>query len=206
MIATLSRAYGANGKAVGAALAAELGYRLVDDELPRLAALRLGTTTDAVRSLEDRGPGIGERIARALATAQPETGTSSVVPLDDAFVVEYRREVDRLVHEAAAAGDVVIVGRFAGAILGRRPDVLRAFVRAELPWRIAAVRAALACDEAHAAAEIARVDDARKNFAREAYGIAWGAAKSYDLVLDTSRFGVTGTAAVLAAAVRSAAR
>ena len=44
MIVTISRAYGANGKAVGAALAAELSYRLVDEELPRLAALRLGTT------------------------------------------------------------------------------------------------------------------------------------------------------------------
>jgi len=206
MIVTISRAYGANGKAVGVALAGELGYRLVDEELPRLAALRLGTTPDVVRGIEDRPPGMGERIVRALASAQPETGVASVPALDDELVLEYRREVDQLVREAAQAGDVVIVGRFAGAILGPRADVLRAFVRAELPWRIAAVRAALNCDEARARAEIATVDEARRGFARAVYGIAWGEAKSYDLVLDTSRFGVPGTAAVLAAAVRAATR
>ncbi len=204
MIVTISRAFGASGKAVGRAVAAELGYRLVDDELPRLAALRLGTTPEFVRGIEDRPLGMGERIVRALAGAQPETGAAAVVPLDDPLVVEYRREVDRLVREAAASGDVVIVGRFASAILGPRPEVLRSFVRAELAWRIAAVCAALACDEARARVEIANVDAARRAFAREAYNLAWGEAKSYDLVLDTSRFGVTGTAAVIAAAVRAA--
>jgi cytidylate kinase len=205
VIVTISRAYGANGKAVGAALAAELSYRLVDEELPRLAALRLGTTPDVVRGLEDRAPGIGERIVRALTTAHPETGTAALAPLDDAFVAEYRREVAQLVREAAAPGDVVIVGRFAGAILGPRPGLLRAFLRAELAWRVAAVQAALDCDAARARDEIARVDEARRSFARAAYGLAWGDAKSYDLVLDTSRFGVAGTAGVLAAAVRAAA-
>jgi hypothetical protein len=206
MIVAISRAYGANGKAVGAAAAAELGYRLVDDELPRLAALRLGTSTDVVRGIEDRGPGVGERIARALAPAHSETGNAAVLPLDDSLVAEYRREVDRLVHEAAAAGDVVIVGRFAGAILGARPDLLRVFVRADLAWRIAAVRAALGCDDARARSEIARVDGARRAFARGVYAFAWGEAGSYDAILETSRFGVSGTAAVIAAAVRAAAR
>jgi len=206
MIVAISRAYGANGKAVGAAVAAELGYRLLDDELPRLAALRLGTSTDVARSIEDRAPGVGERIVRALAAAQPETGTAAVLPIDDPLAVEYRSEVQRLVLEAAAAGDVVIVGRFAGAILGARPDVLRVFVRAELPWRIAAVRAALGCDEARARVEIANVDGARRAFVRAAFGLAWGDAAAYDLVADTSRFGVAGTAAIIAAAARAAAR
>jgi len=205
MIVAISRAYGANGKAVGAAVAADLGYRLVDEELPRLAALRLGTSTDVVRGIEDRGVGVGERIALALATAHPETGNAAVLPLDDPLVAEYRREVDRLVHESAAAGNVVIVGRFAGAILGARPDLVRVFVRAALPWRIAAVRAALGCDEARARSEIARVDGSRRSFARAAYDLAWGESGSYDAVLDTSRFGVAGTAAVIAAAVRAAA-
>jgi hypothetical protein len=206
MIVAISRAYGANGKAVGAAVATELGYRLVDEELPRLAALRLGTSTDVVRGIEDRGPGVGERIALALAPAHPETGNVAVLPLGDPLVAEYRREVDRLVHESAAAGDVVIVGRFAGAILGARADLVRVFVRAELAWRIAAVRAALGCDETRARGEIARVDAARRSFARAAYNLAWGDAASYDAIVDTSRFGVAGTAAVIAAAVRAAAR
>jgi len=206
MIVAISRAYGANGKAVGAAVAADLGYRLVDEELPRLAALRLGTSTDVVRGIEDRGVGVGERIARALATAHSETGNATVLPLDDPLVADYRHEVDRLVKESAQAGDVVIVGRFAGAILGARPDLLRVFVRAALPWRIAAVRAALDCDEACARTEIANVDAARRAFARDAYQIAWGDPTAYDLVLDTSRFGIPGAAQVIVAAARAAGR
>jgi hypothetical protein len=206
VIVAISRQYGANGRAVGAATAAELGYRLLDDELPRLAALKLGTSPDVIRRIEDRALGIGRRIVHALATAHPETGDAAHGPFDDPLVDEYRREVERLVRAAAAEGDVVIVGRFAGAILGAREDLVRVFVRAELPWRVAAVRAALDCDEARARAEITNVDDARRRFARAAYAYAWDDARSYDLVVATSRFGVAGTAAIIAAAARNGRR
>lgn len=116
----------------------------------------------------------------------------------------YRREVERLIHEAAAEGDVVIVGRLGGAVLGARPDVVRVFLTAPLDWRIAYVRASLGVSEAKARSEVARIDEARRSFARDSYRVVWEDARNYDLTLNVAAFGIEGTAEAIAAAVTAA--
>jgi cytidylate kinase len=203
MVVTISREYGAAAQAVARALAAKLGYRLVDDELPRAVASRLGTSTDVVESVENRPPGFGERVLARLTAALPELSAPAAPPVDD-MAAGYRREIERLVHEAAHEGDVVIVGRIANAILGARPDVVRVFLFAPLAWRIAHVRASLDVDEAHARSEIARIDEARREYASEQYRVTWGDFAHYDLLLDTARYGIEATAGIIAAAVQAA--
>jgi hypothetical protein len=180
-----------------------LGYRLVDDELPRIIAERLHTVAEVVEGIENRAPGFGERLLAGLAGAVPEVAQPAAPPGDD-LAHAYCREAERLIAAAATGGDAVILGRLGGAILGARPDVLRVFVYAAHGWRVANVMASLDCDAATARREIARIDDARRTFAREHYRFAWGDRHSYDLALDTSRYGVAGAAEVIAVAVRAA--
>lgn len=202
MIITLSREYGAAAGAVARSLADRLGYRLVDDDLPVVVAARLGTSPEVVEGLENRSPGFGERLLRSLNTAVPEI--SAPAPPHDDFTVETQREVERMVREAAAAGDVIIVGRFASKIVSVGPSVLRVFLYAPLRWRAAHIQASLGVDEASARSEIARVDAGRRALGRERYDYGWGDPREYDLLLDVSRFGVDGSAAVIAAAVDAA--
>lgn len=166
-------------------------------------AATLGTTADVVQSVESRPPNFGERMLEAMSAALPELSQPAALPADD-METGIRREVERLIREAARAGDVVIFGRFASGILGPRPDVVRVFVRAPLDWRIAHVQTSLGIDAAAARAEISRIDEARRTYAREQYRMAWDDARSYDLTVDTSRFGIEGAADVIAAAVRTA--
>ena len=107
-------------------------------------------------------------------------------------------------REEAAPGDAVIVGRMASVVLRGRPDLVRVFLRAPLEWRAAHVAESLGIDVAAARAEIARIDEARKAYAREGYRVTWGDPRVFDLVLDTSRFGVEGSAQVIVDAVRAA--
>jgi cytidylate kinase len=203
MIVTISRPYGASALAVSRGVAERLGYRLVDSELPVLAALRLGTSPDVVQTAQERPRGFGERVLEQLGGGLPESAQPAS-STDDELVSETRRATEDAVREAAAAGDVVIVGRMAGAILGRRPDVLRVFVHAPLDWRIAHVAESLGVSEAAAREEIARIDEARRTYAKEQYRVTWGDPRNYDLVVDTSRFGVDGSADVIVAAVHAA--
>ncbi|MBV9440344.1 MAG: cytidylate kinase-like family protein [Candidatus Eremiobacteraeota bacterium] len=200
---TVSRTYGAGGLAVCRALAERLGYRLLDEELPQTVAVRLGTTPEIVKSVADRPRGLGERVLASLAGAVPETGQPAA-PSEADLTVASRRVVEDAVRDAAAAGDVVIVGRMASAILGGRPDVVRVFLSAPLEWRVAHVAESLGIAADAARTEIARIDDARRSYAKEQYRVPWGDPRHYDLVLDTSRFGTDGSADVLAAAVRAA--
>jgi cytidylate kinase len=201
VIVTVSRAYGASALAVSRAVAEQLGYRLVDEQLPVLASWRLGTSPDVVQTVSERPRGFRQRVLEQLGGGVPE---ASQPPAADDFPADTRRAIEEAVREEAAAGDAVIVGRMGGTILGARPDVLRVFVKAPLDWRAAHVAESLAIDEAAARAEIARIDEARRAYAREGYRVTWGDPRNYDLVVDTSRFGVDGTAGVIVAAVRAA--
>ena len=201
MIVTISRVYGASAQAVSRHVAELLGYRLVDEQLPVVAAWHLGTSADAVQTVTERPRGFGARVLEQLGGGVPEAVQP---PAEDQFPAETRRAIEQAIRDEAAAGDVVIVGRMASAILGARPDVLRVFVHAPLTWRVAHVAESLGVDEAEARAEIARIDEARRTYAREGYRVTWGDPRNYDLVLDSSRFGVDGSADVIVAAVRAA--
>ena len=111
-----------------------------------------------------------------------------------------QREIESLIHEAADAGDAIVVGRLGNIVLRDRPDVLRVFLIAPLPWRVAHIAESLGIDEAAARTEIARVDGGRRSYARERYDFEWGDPHHYDLVLDVSRFGVEEAIALIDAA------
>lgn len=187
MIVTVSRAYGAAAASVARHAAERLGYRVLDEELP--------VVVDVPRSFT-------ERVLRTFTGGVPEV-TAAASPADDDAAV--RGQIESVVRAAAASGDVLIVGRMGGAILAGRSDVVRVFVTAPPAWRAAHLADLHGLDRRTAEAEIARVDDARRSYAREQYRVAWGDPKHYDLVLDTSRFGIDGAAAVIVAAVRAAA-
>ena len=201
MIVTISRAYGAAASAVSRRVADALRYRLVDDELPVVAAAWLGTSADVVQTLSERPVGFGERVLQQLGGGVPEAAQPPAV---DPVSAQTRAAIEGAVREEATAGDAVIVGRMASAVLGRRPDVLRVFVHAPLDWRVAHVVESLGVNEQAARAEIARIDEARRAYAREGYQVAWGDPRAYDLVVDTSRFAIDGAAAVIVAAARAA--
>jgi Cytidylate kinase-like family len=201
VIVTISREYGASALAVSRIVADMLGYRLVDEQLPVVAAWRLGTSADVVQTVSERPRGFGERVLEGLSGGVPEAAQP---PGEDDFPAETRRAIEEAVREEAEPGDAVIVGRMASVVLRGRPDLVRVFLRAPLEWRASHVAESLGIDVAAARTEIARIDEARKAYAREGYRVTWGDPRNYDLLLDTSRFGVEGSAQVIVDAVRAA--
>ncbi|HEY5339432.1 MAG TPA: cytidylate kinase-like family protein [Candidatus Aquilonibacter sp.] len=201
MIVTISREYGAQGRAVTRGLADLLGYRLLDEDLPVVVAARLGTSPEVVEGIEYRQVGFGTRLLRSFSAAVPEAFQPSAEVEDLTAVTQ--REIEQLIREAADAGDVIVVGRLGNVVLRGRPDVLRVFLTAPPAWRIAQIVASLGVSESSARAEIARVDGGRRNYAREQYDFDWGDPHEYDLVIDVSRFGVDGSIALIDAARRA---
>jgi len=199
LIITISREYGAAGRAVIQGLAERIGYRVLDEDLPVVVAARLGTSPEAVEGIEyRRGGGFGERLLRSLSAGMPEAFQPPAEVEDLTAVTQ--REIEALIHEAADAGDVIVVGRLGNVVLRDKPHVLRVFLCAPLPWRVEHIVASLGFAEPAARAEIARVDGGRRHYAREQYDFDWGDPHNYDLVIDVSRFGVDGAIALIDAA------
>lgn len=198
MLITISNRYGCGAIAVAQLAAQRLGYEFVDEQLPVVVAKRLNTSPQAVESAEDAGTTVSERMLRALEFGTPELGGRQDAPTFDEEVV---REVQEAVREYAAHGNAVIIGRGANAILGRRHDIVRVYMYAPRDWRIHHVMEGHGVDERTAAAEVDRIDRARSEYVHIYYGLKWTDPGNYDLAIDTSTFGVEGSADIIVRAV-----
>ncbi len=201
---TISREYGAAGLAVADGSARALGYELLTDDLPKSVAARLGTSPEEVSSRANVEASLGERILEKLEAGTPEVLGSGAYPiLPGDFDESVRREIEWAIRERAGRGSVVILGRNAGAVVGARADCLRVFLTAARAWRVARLLETFGGTAQRALADLERVDAARKKFAKERYGVRWGDAHCYDLIVDVSRVSIPGAVAVVATAARA---
>ena len=199
-IVTVSNEYGAGGTAVGNRAARLLGYEVVDEQLPFVVAQRLEISQQDAEAAEDTRRSVGERMLAGLERGTPELAIPSLsAALEERYVMEVRNAV----LEYAARGRVVILGRGAGAILGKRPDVLRVFLHAPKAWRIEYVAQLHAIDRKTATDEVERVDAARRAYLRDAYKVAFGDPNEYDLGLDTAQLGHELCAALICQAANA---
>ncbi len=198
MVVTISNEYGSGGVAVAHAVAQALGYTLVDEQLPVVVAKRLAVAPDDVEATEDVRGGVFERFLATLETSTPELAPGALTP---SFDRECVLELQDAVRDAAADGNCVIVGRGASAILHPMPGLLRVFLHAERTSRIARVMDALHLDVKGATREVERIDKARHGYMQRWYNQRWGAPEHYDVSINTSLFGVQGSAEIIVCAV-----
>jgi len=199
VIITISNLYGCGAVAVAHDVADRLSYTYVDEQLPVVVAKRLQTSPQAVESAEEAADSVGDRMLRALESGTPEIRQPPGATFDE----ECLREVRETVREFAAHGNVVIVGRGGGAILGRRPDVLRVFLHAPRDWRIQHILEAYGASEDVVTAEIDRIDRARAKHIEVNYNLKWTDARNYDLCIDVASLGTKGAVDAIVNAVRS---
>ncbi|HTV93137.1 MAG TPA: cytidylate kinase-like family protein [Verrucomicrobiae bacterium] len=200
MIVTISNLYGSGAVAVATRVAADLRYELIDSQLPVVVAKRMQITPVQAQAVDETGRSLGARLLSSLELATPEVAVSG---FGQTFDEEYVREVQDAVREFAGRGNVVIVGRAGGAILGPRPDVVRVFMHAPREWRIERAVVERGLEHKAAAAEVDRIDRARRAHLRDWYNVEIGSPEIVDLAIDTSTFGTEGAAAVIVAAVRA---
>lgn len=200
MVVTISNLYGCGAVAVAQRVAAELEYELIDGQLPVVVAKRMQISPVQAQAVDETGRSLGARLLSSLELATPEVAVSG---FGETFDEEYVREVQEAVREFAARGNVVIVGRAAGAILGRRQDVVRVFMYAPRDWRIERIMAELGLEQKAAASEVDRIDRARRAHLRDWYNVEMGSSAIVDLAIDTSTFGTQGSAKLVIDAVHA---
>jgi cytidylate kinase len=180
----ISHTEGAEGYAVGQAVAALLGFRLADDAIIGDAARGEGLYPEALSFAERREA--GRRIEVDFGRSER---TEDLRDLITAAVVRTAEE-----------GDVVIVSHAASYPLALRPEVLRVLVTASEETRIARVAEFEGVDAKEAAKRVAESDRGRTAYVERFYGVKRELPTDYDLVLSTDRLTVADAAAIVAAA------
>jgi cytidylate kinase len=189
---------------VAARVANELGWTLLDNAVVDAVAERLGVTAAEVSSMEERVPSLVERITSALTMSAPEI--SPTVDESTLMVTAETRIVDvtkRVMEEAIAQGNAVLVGRGAQALLADRPDALHVFCYARKSFLVNYAIKHRGVDPAKAEHEVEQRNKQREQYVKRHWGRDWRAFDNYHLCLDTGRIGIPGAADLVVAAARS---
>jgi cytidylate kinase len=127
-------------------------------------------------------------------------GAGWVPPYPDPLF-DPRKEIihltEQLIHEAAAGGNVVVVGRGAGFVLRENPAVFRVFLRAPQAVRIRTLMDRLGLTEAEAKRKMHETDSNRAAYIHQLYGHDWCDIEEYDLMVNTGRIGYQATAELI---------
>jgi cytidylate kinase len=171
-VLTVNREFGSGGGRIAQTIAGWLGWKLLDRDI-----------IDAIAYDEHVGSWLSrfnhQAMRSAALAAGIEPGEDAVFDADQTV-----RLTQRIVEQAWADGNCVVVGRGAQCVLQHKPDVFHVFVYAPLRERIARLRSRLESG-ANIEQRIRTVDAERAKYLQEYFGKSWCNPHLYDLMISS---------------------
>jgi hypothetical protein len=177
----VSREVGALGTSIAGEVGSRLHWPVYDQELLQHIAQELKTRARLLESVDEKRMSWLEEYAGSFASKPPVSAS--------AFV----RHLIRVVLSLGTHGACVIVGRGAAHILPSA-TTLRVRLVGELEHRIEVLSRRLGVSREEAARRIGAIEHERQAFLKDHFQIDPTDPRRYDLVLNTSRFGVAESA------------
>jgi cytidylate kinase len=195
----ISHATGADGAAVGRAVAERLGFRYVDDEVIAEAAEWAEIDPALVADAESRKP-----LAARLLGHMSEGGSSQrmasgqyarTAPTD----ADLRGLITEVLRSFANEGSVVLVSHAASFALSGQ-EALRVLVTASDETRVRRVAEAMGTGERDGVRQIRKEDGARADYLKRFYAVERELPTHYDVVVNTDILTPDRAAEVIAVA------
>lgn len=172
-ILTIGRQYGSGGHEIGQRIAERLGYPLYDKERLLEFAKESGSYEE-VKSFYQEKPVDSLLYAIAMNT------------LTQGMEKKPFQEIEKILEKEPC----VLIGRCGNYITSTKPEALRVFIHADKEFRAKRIAGTEHITEEKAAKRILETDKARASFYRFYTGEEWNQASNYDLVLNSSMFGI----------------
>jgi cytidylate kinase len=183
-VITVSREYGAGGGAVARQLAAALGWELLDRELLHQAAALEHLPDADLERLDERALSMADRFRLHPPHEQ------------------YMHGLKEAVRQAAARGNVVLVGRGTRQLLGDTPDVFHLRLVAPREWRVQRMAQREGWTPEQAQSRCLEVDRTRERFTRYFFGAAAAQPDQDDLAVNAAWVPLDDVVAAVVALVR----
>ncbi|MCM1022725.1 MAG: cytidylate kinase-like family protein [Prevotella sp.] len=196
-IITIGRQFGSGGREVGEKLAEKLGYAFYDNKLIALAAEKSGMSHAALTDADEKAANPW------LYAAMSQTGQTSFgmnISTNDALYTVQAQ----IIREIAKSENAVIVGRCSDYVLkDENVELLNVFIYAPTEARIKRVLEREKVSTEQQALQLMKRNDKQRKLYYDFYtDRKWAAHENYHLTLNSDRFGIEGTADIIAAAVR----
>jgi len=188
----LGRQAASGGHEVGKRLAKKQGWAFYDQSLLEMAARRGNVNLEKLEAADERrsNPWLFEAIHEGN-----ENVGKGASPSDALFQLH-----TVLIPELALEGGCVFVGRCANYIL-RQAGIphLAIFINAPFEERLKRKMKLEGMEERETAALLHRMDRDRKGYYEYYTGTAWGQPENYDFCINSFKYGMDGTADLIAA-------
>lgn len=185
-VITISRQFGSLGRTIAAKLSELLDINFYDRDIVEQAAKRLGQPVSVISNEEENAG------SRFLPRKYP-LGMGLVSIQEEIFLVQ-----QNIINDLASKESCIIVGRCGNFILKEHPNSLHIYIYASYEQRLSNCINSLKMDGKIAKKYIKEVDRARENYRRRYGGEQESLLNGYDMLIDSGRFGVEGTAQLIA--------
>lgn len=189
IIVTIGRQFGSGGRTIGKKLAEQLGIAYYDKELINLASKESGICGEFFEKADEKTSG---SLLKALAMGF--SMNNAIFQSNDYLSNESLFQIQSdVIRKVAAEGSCVLVGRCADYILREDPDCVNIFISADLEDRIQRAMEYNHIAEKDAEEFLHKADKSRASYYNYYTDKTWGAAESYDLCINSSRYGLEKT-------------
>jgi cytidylate kinase len=182
-LVTITQGIGCGGGAIARKVAEALGVTLFDDDRLQREALEMGLHLAELKSLEEKGPGLFER----LFSRRPEI---------------YLDLMKSVVYRAAAKGEGVLFGHGGPILLQDFGCALHVLVHGSSAARVANLMKQSSIPREEAMLAVERSDAEKRRFFQFAFGREWADPSLYDLCIHIDKLGVNQAAELIVAAAR----
>lgn len=201
-VITIEREYGSGGRRIGEILSEQLGIPFYDDDLLRIASEKSAVGEKYFRLADEKA---GSNWLLKIGGGR-RLDVTAPLPKDDLTAPEslFRFQAE-VMHDLAAKGSCVIVGRAGGFILNQYEDVenlARVFVNADFVNRVQRIVSTDCIDEERAKKRIHKIEQERRNFYRYFTDCHWHDIQNYDLTVNTTRFTLEQSAELIRTYIR----
>jgi Cytidylate kinase-like family len=206
-VVAISPTDGSDGEQLGAVVARELGFQLVDEQVVARAAQEAGVSAEVVADVEKR-KSLLIRLLEGLGEGAPggATAFSGFAPMTEhpgPHRDALRGMIRSVLWESAERGNAVIVAHAASLALDTHGDVLRVLITASPETRARRLADAQDIDEAEAQKLVARGDANRADYLKRFYDVPTELPTHYDIVINTDRVALDDAVALILSTARS---
>lgn len=185
-VITIGRSYGSGGRMVGQKIAEDLGIKCYNSELLIEAAKESGLCQEVFEKID-------EKPISAFLSFSAGKYDHGEMPLNHKVFLAQMQTIKKIAERESC----VIVGRCADYVLKDYENVINVFITAPFEDR---VQRAIDRDNilpGKAEKRVRRIDKERSNYYNFYSTKRWGVADSYDICLDSSKFGIEGCARII---------
>ncbi len=194
IVITIGRQFGSGGFNISNYIAEELGIKVYDKEMLKVAAEDSGLSEQFFEK-HDEKPTSSFLYSLVMDTYSMNYSSNSFadMPLNHKVFLAQYNAIKKIADEESC----ILIGRCADYALEEYDNVFRIFIHAPLEARIAATEKNYKVSYNKAKDMIMKSDKRRASYYNYFSNKKWGDASSYDLSIDSSKLGMKKTAELI---------